>query len=518
MAEQIIPTLNESIIYKGGGGTTDYEELTNKPKINDVELVGNKTSADLYLAGSADLVATNAKLTNEITTRGAKDDELKASIESEATTRETNDKTLETAIETEESKRIDADLVLQNHIDAEAKSRADADTSLTAEIAKKQDILTAGDYITIDGTTISANVPVATIMPTASAENQGKILQYIGDTTTDYTQGYFYKCVLPTEAEYDTSIKAPAKLKATVDTDTFVEAVSGVVGEYEFDFIGKPTGFIATQSKVAIIGARDADHDSGSAYCWSYTPPTSTSTQYYYTDTEYITSSTTLYLDTAFQYKAPYTISGIDRSTDEGFWSFDSKETPIELGDYGISVKSGKETVGDAIIVKLDSESSYYWDNIDVQPSNGSTIRVVQTTGTSTTDVMSQNAVTSLGEEFVFTLADKSTATMTIPVFAVTTTEAPVAVANEVADTANTVSDTVEEPVAVADAVVADTVEDPIIVEPETVETVDDVVVEPETVEPEVVETVGDDIVEDPTIETPEAEGVVENSETAEGE
>ncbi len=396
MAEQIIPTLNESIVYKGGGGTTDYEELTNKPKINDVELVGNKTSADLYLAGSADLVATNAKLTNEITTRGAKDDELKASIESEATTRETNDKTLETAIETEESKRIDADLVLQNHIDAEAKSRADADTSLTAEIAKKQDILTAGDYITIDGTTISANVPVATIMPTASAENQGKILQYIGDTTTDYTQGYFYKCVLPTEAEYDTSIKAPAKLKATVDTDTFVEAVSGVVGEYEFDFIGKPTGFIATQSKVAIIGARDADHDSGSAYCWSYTPPTSTSTQYYYTDTEYITSSTTLYLDTAFQYKAPYTISGIDRSTDEGFWSFDSKETPIELGDYGISVKSGKETVGDAIIVKLDSESSYYWDNIDVQPSNGSTIRVVQTTGTSTTDVMSQKAVTDL--------------------------------------------------------------------------------------------------------------------------
>lgn len=33
-----------------GGGTTDYSALSNKPKINNVELSGNKTSADLGLA------------------------------------------------------------------------------------------------------------------------------------------------------------------------------------------------------------------------------------------------------------------------------------------------------------------------------------------------------------------------------------------------------------------------------------------------------------------------------------
>lgn len=32
-----------------GGGTTDYEKLDNLPKINGVELVGNKTAADLLL-------------------------------------------------------------------------------------------------------------------------------------------------------------------------------------------------------------------------------------------------------------------------------------------------------------------------------------------------------------------------------------------------------------------------------------------------------------------------------------
>lgn len=32
-------------------------------------------------------------------------------------------------------------------------------------------------------------------LPTASAENLGKILQYTGTTTAEYTHGYFYECV-----------------------------------------------------------------------------------------------------------------------------------------------------------------------------------------------------------------------------------------------------------------------------------------------------------------------------------
>lgn len=35
----------------GGGGTTDYTQLTNKPSINGVTLSGNKTSADLGISG-----------------------------------------------------------------------------------------------------------------------------------------------------------------------------------------------------------------------------------------------------------------------------------------------------------------------------------------------------------------------------------------------------------------------------------------------------------------------------------
>lgn len=39
-----------------GGGTSNYNNLTNKPKINGVELSGNKTSSDLGIVGSGDML------------------------------------------------------------------------------------------------------------------------------------------------------------------------------------------------------------------------------------------------------------------------------------------------------------------------------------------------------------------------------------------------------------------------------------------------------------------------------
>ena len=38
----------------GGAGTTDYTDLSNKPKINEVELTGNKTLSDLSIQGTSD--------------------------------------------------------------------------------------------------------------------------------------------------------------------------------------------------------------------------------------------------------------------------------------------------------------------------------------------------------------------------------------------------------------------------------------------------------------------------------
>lgn len=42
--------LKSGIEYGGGGGTSDYPDLTNKPSINSVTLSGNKTTSDLNIS------------------------------------------------------------------------------------------------------------------------------------------------------------------------------------------------------------------------------------------------------------------------------------------------------------------------------------------------------------------------------------------------------------------------------------------------------------------------------------
>lgn len=74
--ENIKTINNESILGSGnieigggGGGTSDYTNLTNKPKINNVELNGNKTSSDLGLqpAGNYALESEIPDVSNFVT-------------------------------------------------------------------------------------------------------------------------------------------------------------------------------------------------------------------------------------------------------------------------------------------------------------------------------------------------------------------------------------------------------------------------------------------------------------------
>lgn len=53
--EESVHTL--SVSMEEGGGTKDYRYLANKPKINSVELIGDKTAEDLRLQGSMEAIA-----------------------------------------------------------------------------------------------------------------------------------------------------------------------------------------------------------------------------------------------------------------------------------------------------------------------------------------------------------------------------------------------------------------------------------------------------------------------------
>ena len=52
-------------VILNGGGTDDYPDLNNKPQINGVELVGNKTGAELGLASAGDIPTKTSDLTND---------------------------------------------------------------------------------------------------------------------------------------------------------------------------------------------------------------------------------------------------------------------------------------------------------------------------------------------------------------------------------------------------------------------------------------------------------------------
>ena len=77
----------------GGGGTFDYRELSNKPKINSVELNGNKSSTDLGLASASTVSTMQSELQGEIDTisnsvvglSSSKQDKITASNKLDAT-------------------------------------------------------------------------------------------------------------------------------------------------------------------------------------------------------------------------------------------------------------------------------------------------------------------------------------------------------------------------------------------------------------------------------------------------
>ena len=65
-----VPGLRAVPSGSGEGGTTNYNELQNKPQINGEELTGNKTAADLGLATAAEAgeLRTNlGTLTGQVT-------------------------------------------------------------------------------------------------------------------------------------------------------------------------------------------------------------------------------------------------------------------------------------------------------------------------------------------------------------------------------------------------------------------------------------------------------------------
>lgn len=66
----IEPTTKEIVTFEENtGGTSNYNYLINKPQINSIELVGNKTSSELKLQGEMEALS-NMDIENLLNNQG----------------------------------------------------------------------------------------------------------------------------------------------------------------------------------------------------------------------------------------------------------------------------------------------------------------------------------------------------------------------------------------------------------------------------------------------------------------
>lgn len=166
-------------LIQGGGGTDDYEDLINRPKIEGTELIGNKTFEDLGVASATDLAQTDGHL-----------QDLADLVGDKANLPMPN----ETVVDNIE------------YIDTKVDGLIDDNATGLAKTFSSEKIITT--FATLDE--VNERIPQYVIMPTATDACAGQVAQFIGTTTSDYTHNYFYECI-QTESGYtwkNTSVQA----------------------------------------------------------------------------------------------------------------------------------------------------------------------------------------------------------------------------------------------------------------------------------------------------------------------
>lgn len=200
----------------GGGGTSDYSQLTNKPQINGIILTGNKTSADLG-------IKTYSAFPSDFVTSGTFE-QLVESITSSSSAIAGNAFLGGIAGSCTPWGSGNAECKVEYMVDGIAVL-----TVNSADVAPH-----SWFYNTASGDlTWRYNVLQVSSMPEASSNSENIIVQYVGTTSADYTNGYFYKCT-QVEGSY-TWVRLDVQPTTTIinntSTTTTNEALSANMGK-----------------------------------------------------------------------------------------------------------------------------------------------------------------------------------------------------------------------------------------------------------------------------------------------
>lgn len=149
-------------------------------------------------------VTTNA-IAAEAALRTDADNTLQGNITAEATARE-NAVSAEAlarsqAVTNEANARTDADTALQDNITAEATARGNADTALQGNITAEANARSAADTALQGNINLKQDIMQYYDMPVAGQTMNGRVVQFVGTSSSSYTNGFFYKCTYDSGTE-----------------------------------------------------------------------------------------------------------------------------------------------------------------------------------------------------------------------------------------------------------------------------------------------------------------------------
>jgi len=199
----------------GGGGTSDYADLSNKPSIENVTLSGNKSASDLGLAKITDLADFITKTVDDLVNYYKKTEtytkgEVDAIVTAIKNSRFEVVATLPTSdIKTNviylvpstssKTKNVKDEYINLDGTSAGWEQIGSTSVDLSDYVTKTELNTALADYTTTtDLTALLAGKQDKmqySTLPTPSAELEGKIVEYTGATFSWLVHGYFYECV-----------------------------------------------------------------------------------------------------------------------------------------------------------------------------------------------------------------------------------------------------------------------------------------------------------------------------------
>lgn len=215
-----------------------------------------------------------------------------------------------------------------------------------------------------------------------------KPIQYMGETNSNFTHGYFYEYKRNTVSEavtehIDVTQTAGVTMgEFTTDVNVFKSAMNPDRNfTFTFSKVGKPKEISVWKMSGGMAFdtfTRDTVYDNSRLHYYSWVDGEN---NFYFTNTEIPNASTKFYPSSSSDitipdsnYSAWEYISTTSRRTDDpwGMWMIGGDETPIELSDYGIYSSSAGVTgciLSVAYYQPADAVYSYGWEQINVQPT-----------------------------------------------------------------------------------------------------------------------------------------------------